>query len=172
MFCRILVIVDGSPGSERALTEAIDIASASRARLTILTPVPKPPGWVCTPMAACASAQLAVDFERDSKAILERAVDAVPADVPVTKIMTYEPLCKALRHQVQTGNHDLLVVGGAGRGALASSLLGTVSRRLLDRCGIPVLLVRDDGQPVTAPPEPRAASSTPAGHSQIAVSPS
>lgn len=171
MFCRILVIVDGSPGSERALAEAIDIASSSRARLTILTPVPKPPGWICTPMAACASAQLAVDFERDSKAILERAVDAVPADVPVTKILTHEPLCKALRLQVQTGNHDLLVVGSAG-GALASSLLGTVSRRLLDRCGIPVLLVRDDDQPVTPPSEPRVAPSPAAGHSQVAISPS
>ncbi len=172
MFRNILVSVDGSQCSKRALAEAIDIAVANRARLTILTAIPRPPGWICTPMTACASEQLAVDLERESKEILQKAVDSVPDDLPVTKILTHDPIRDALLQRAETGNYDLVVMGSRGRGAFTASLLGSVSHHVLNHCKIPVLIVHGAGEPTSAPAEPRESVSTASSHGQIAISPS
>lgn len=141
MFRNILVVVDGSPHAEHALAEAIDIATSSRARLTILTSIPRPPAWVNTPATAAACAPLATELERESNEILRNAVDRVPASVPLTKILTHEPIRAALMHRIQTANDDLLVMGSRGRGALSASLLGSVSHYALNHSPIPVLVV-------------------------------
>jgi nucleotide-binding universal stress UspA family protein len=158
MFRNILVSVDGTAAAERALMEAIDLARENRARLTILTAVPKPPGWLCTPSTACASGQLAIDFERQATQVLRDAVERVPQSVPVTKILTHDPIRDALVRETQTGRYDLLVMGCRGRGPVAASLLGSVSRFALKRCGLPVLIFDDREQPMHADPGGQAAA--------------
>jgi nucleotide-binding universal stress UspA family protein len=145
MFRNILVSVDGSPHSDRALAEAIDIASHSNSRLTILTSIPKPSRWICSSAFTAGAYQTMVeDFECESKRILCDAVDRVPPHVPVTKILTHKPIRDALKERVETGCHDLLVMGSRGRGALSSSLLGSVSHYALNHSPIPVLIVHED----------------------------
>jgi nucleotide-binding universal stress UspA family protein len=144
MFRNILVSVDGSSHSKRALAEAIEIASGSRGRLTIITAVPSMHGYVYTPTNAAALESLAVDLEHEFQQVLGEAVDAVPASIPVTKILTHKPIRKALMHQVKEGRHDLLVMGSRGRGAVSASLLGSVSHFVLNHCRIPVLIVHDE----------------------------
>jgi nucleotide-binding universal stress UspA family protein len=144
MFRNILVAVDGSRHSERALAEAIDIAQCSHGRLTILTAVSKAPAWVSTPATAAASEPLALELEAEANTALHTAVDRVPDTLPLTKILTHDPIRPALMHQVETGQHDLLVMGSRGRGALSSSLLGSVSHHALHHSPIPVLIVHAD----------------------------
>ncbi len=145
MFRNILVSIDGSSHSDRALTEAIDIASGSNARLTVITAIPSAANWIYTPANAAALETLAADLERESKDILRHALARVPADIPVTSIITQEPIRKALLKQVEEGHHDLLVMGSRGRGAVSAQLLGSVSHFILNHCRIPVLIVHEEG---------------------------
>lgn len=167
MFRNILVCVDGSPHAERALSEAIDLAEAERSRLTILTAVQRPPYWACTPTTAAGIESLAADLHRESAATLEAAVDRVPASIPVTKILTEEPIRDALIDRIRRGEHDLVVMGSRGRGALTASFLGSVSHYALNHCEVPVLIVHteDDaapraaGSPASAEREPQEMAS-------------
>jgi nucleotide-binding universal stress UspA family protein len=144
MFRNILVSIDGSPHADRALAEAIDLADGSGARLTIITAVPSNHTWVYTPANVAALKTLAADLETESKQILRVAIDRVPDSIPVTSIMTHDPIRKALLDQVQDGRHDLLVMGSRGRGAVSAQLLGSVSHFVLNHCRLPVLIVHDE----------------------------
>lgn len=146
MFRNILVCVDDSAHSQRALTEAIDIAVAQNSRLTILTSVQRPPYWACTPVTAAGIEPLALELADEAKATLRAAVDRVPDSVGVTKILSSEPIREALLHRMKTGDHDLLVMGSRGRGAFSSSVLGSVSHYVLNHLHIPVLIVHAEGE--------------------------
>jgi nucleotide-binding universal stress UspA family protein len=150
MFRNILVCVDGSTHSERALSEAIDLAAAERARLTLLTAVPRPPYWACTPSTAAGIESLTTDLSHEAKAALRAAVDRVPQSIPVTTILTEEPIRDVLMQRISSGEHDLVVMGSRGRGALTASVLGSVSHFALNHCQVPVLVVHadDDAEPV------------------------
>jgi nucleotide-binding universal stress UspA family protein len=161
MFRNILVAIDGSPSSDRALAEAIDLAGGS-SRLTLLTAVNRPPGWACTPATLPAVESFSVTLEREAEEALKDAVERVPASLPVTKILTREPIREALNHRLATGEYDLLVIGSRGRGALSASLLGSVSHYALNHSPIPVLIVHEDGslhQPDRSRAKAAAASS-------------
>ena len=145
MFHNILVAFDGSVHAEQALGEAIDLARTQRARLTILTAVPRPPATAS--FAGLSPSALEADAEVESEAILRRAEETVPGDVPATTILTRTAVRHALLQQVKTGRFDLLVMGSRGRGALRSTLLGSVSHHLLNHSPIPVLVVHAHSDP-------------------------
>ncbi|HEX3978618.1 MAG TPA: universal stress protein [Solirubrobacteraceae bacterium] len=141
MFRNILVCVDGSAHAERALSEAIDLAEAERSRLTILTSIARPPYWACNPVTAAGVEPLAQELANEAQVTLKSAVDRVPASIPVTKILTRAPIREALMARIHSGDHDLVVMGSRGRGALSASLLGSVSHYALNHSHVPVLIV-------------------------------
>ena len=141
MFHNILVSVDGSVHAEHALDEAIDLAQAGHARLTILTAIRRPPTWATTPATVQAVEPMALELEHDAKQALDRAVDRVPESIPVTTILSRKPIREALLERLATGEYDLLVMGSRGRGALAASVLGSVSHFALNHNSVPVLIV-------------------------------
>jgi nucleotide-binding universal stress UspA family protein len=144
MFRNILVCVDGSAHAERALSEAIDLATAERSRLTILTSIPRPPYWAWSPVTAAGVEPLAIEMANEAEAALKAAVDRVPASIPVTKILTRQPIREALMTRIRSGEHDLVVMGSRGRGALSASLLGSVSHYALNHSHVPVLIIHTE----------------------------
>ena len=122
MFRNILVSFDGSPHSQKALAEAIDLASESRGRLTILTAVQQLPPWLYGPASAGAVAQLSSDFVREAEETLRSAVDQVPDDVPLTKLLSRDPIRVALTRALDNGCYDVLVMGSRGRGPVTAQL--------------------------------------------------
>jgi len=138
MFRNILVAVDGSPDADRALAQAIDLAESEHTHLTLMTAVAHIPASAYLTPAISA---LIADTQAEAQAILRRALDRVPEDLPVTTILTDQPIRTALISQIKTGHHDLVAMGSRGRGAVRSALLGSVSHYVLNHSPVPVLIV-------------------------------
>ena len=148
MFHNILVCIDGSAHADRALGEAIDLATAENARLTILTAIARPPFWASTPDTAGGIESLCADLKAEAADALRNAVDRVPASISVTKILSTKPIREVLMEQIRSGRHDLVIMGSRGRGALTASFLGSVSHYALNHSHVPVLIVHaeEDGE--------------------------
>jgi nucleotide-binding universal stress UspA family protein len=155
MFRNILVAVDGSEEAEQALAHAIDLAECEHARLTIISCVRQPPPAAYIGGGAAAAGEAARAAEPETEAMLVEARERVPEHVSVSTLLSREPPRVAILRQIERGNHDLVVLGSRGRGALRSLLLGSVSHHVLHRSPVPVLIVQPDLAPRVAP-APRA----------------
>ena len=155
MFHHILVAVDGSPDADEALAQAIDLAESEHTRLTLMTAVAQIPATAYLTPAINA---LIAETEADARAVLRRASDRVPQDLPVTTILTDQPIRVALMHQIEAGCHDLVAMGSRGRGAVRSALLGSVSHYVLNHSPVPVLVVHADHPRKVEPLEAVAAA--------------
>jgi nucleotide-binding universal stress UspA family protein len=142
MFRNVLVAIDGSPDSSKALAHAVDLADCEHARLTILSAVNTPPTIAYTNVGAAEVLAKAVqDGEKEAAELLEEAVKSVPDSVSVTTVASSKPPRVAILTQIKEGDHDLVVLGSRGRGAVRSVLLGSVSHDILHHSSIPVLIV-------------------------------
>ncbi len=141
MFLHLLVATDGSPESEQALAQAIDLAASERSRLTIFSAVTAPPSAAYFGSGATAAATVARDAEQATATILREAAERVPSEVPVRTLLSREPVRPSLMREIAEGRHDLVVMGSRGRGAVRSVLLGSVSHYILHHSPVPVLIV-------------------------------
>jgi nucleotide-binding universal stress UspA family protein len=141
MFHNILVAIDGSPDADQALMQALDLAECEHARLTLFSAVVAPPATTYAGVSGQVAAELARDAQSATEAILRTAVERVPDRVSASTVLSSEPARPALIGQIETGHHDLLVMGSRGRGAVRSVLLGSVSHYVLHHSPIPVLIV-------------------------------
>jgi nucleotide-binding universal stress UspA family protein len=143
MFGRILVPIDDSAHARQALTTAIELSRANHATLTVLTVVPKESAWA---LSGGYGVPLSLDdytrqLDDAYQAMLDAAIDAVPADLPVTSILRHGAPGPTIVDQVTAGAHDLVVMGSRGHGDLRSLLLGSVSHHVLHASPVAVLVV-------------------------------
>jgi nucleotide-binding universal stress UspA family protein len=141
MFRNVLVAVDGSADAEEALTQAIDLAESEHARLTLIASVRELPRAAYLGLNGEAFAVVEADARSAAEAVLKRASERLPDELPVTTILTDEPIRPALIEQIKRGQHDLVAIGSRGRKAVRAALLGSVSHYVLHRSPIPVLIV-------------------------------
>jgi nucleotide-binding universal stress UspA family protein len=135
----ILVGVDGSVGAQRALAYAAGVARIEHGRLTLLTVVP-PPVWtrMAFPPPGYDHRAIVAGWAK----VLHAAADCLPADVSVTTRLVHGRPAEAIVCRAVEGCHDLVVLGCEGRGLLHGAI-GGVSRKVVRRCPVPVLVVRD-----------------------------
>jgi nucleotide-binding universal stress UspA family protein len=137
---RILVAVDGSEPSRRALHLAVNIAKTLGARVTIAHSV------VWEPLAPSrqrrAMQQLAKEFDEKGRNILRMMSDEVAhSGVEVELVLLHGPAGEAVTKLATKGNYDLVVVGVRGRSLASRLLLGSVADRIIRICNGPVLVV-------------------------------
>jgi nucleotide-binding universal stress UspA family protein len=141
VFRRFLVAFDGSSPAHAALDDAIELAQATRGRLTVMAVIPETSVWLgvaCDVPGTVGGLEAA--YEREYRSMLDHAVDRVPGDVPVTKLLTRG--VPAQRIVAEAADHDVIVMGSRGRGDVRSLLLGSVSHAVLQSSPVPVLFIR------------------------------
>jgi nucleotide-binding universal stress UspA family protein len=149
LFRSILVAVDGSRAATAALTEAIDLARAEGARLTLIS-VASTPRWQVAGGPYYVPLPGEGELERQAWETLERAEALVPEDVPVSTAVRHGRVAEEILKRVETGEHDLVVMGSRGLGRAGSLLLGSVSRAVLAGSPVPVMIARAGAAPTTA----------------------
>lgn len=147
MFTNILIAVDGSPHSERAVAEAVDLARTTGASLTALAAFPDIAPWVYVGGYGAILPPAGLDdvhaqSRREHERMLEEMLARLAGDLDVERIVVQGTPAAAILEQAEKGRHDLIVMGSRGRGELRSLLLGSVSHHVLQTSPIPVLVVR------------------------------
>jgi nucleotide-binding universal stress UspA family protein len=155
MFRNVLVGVKGSASADQALRQAVEIATAGGGRLGLLSVAPPVGAWCSTPPFGLpySRTQIEAELEAEARRDLERAEQTVPADVPVTKLLAHGRPADVFVTHALGGRWDLIVVGQRPR-SLSWPLGRRLGERLVRSSPIPVLVVRDDPTPATAPTEP------------------
>lgn len=138
MFKKILLGLDGSPESARALDLATKIAADDSAHIEIV--------HVREYMlAGRAGMQTTRANEEDLEAIVRKQADelaAKSADVTLTVVSsTTGGPAHVLADQAEKSGADVIIVGTRGHTGLAGLLLGSVTQRLLHISPCPVMAV-------------------------------
>ena len=145
MYKHILVPTDGSLPSKKAFAEALRIARASGARLTVFHVVPP---WIYPvfdePMLNFERLErdYLVATSRATEKILSRlSRDAKAAAVPCeTHHETAANPAQAIVDEAKAAKCDLIVMGSHGRTGLARYFLGSETARVLALTRLPVLV--------------------------------
>lgn len=153
---RILVPVDFSAHSEKAVRYATTLANKFGARVSLIHVVEDPfvtGAWqseafipnipeLLNELLAAAQTQMAA---------LKKEL-AAHGFVVETSVITGHPV-RVIVEQAAAGHFDLIVMGTHGRTGLSHALVGSVAERVVQKAPCPVLTVRD-----TAPTAARTAS--------------
>jgi nucleotide-binding universal stress UspA family protein len=138
----IIVGVDGSPNSERALDWAMKQAAAVQAPLTVIAvhEVPKS-YWGHIPVIGPADESLLANLRQAAEEMTQKAAsrlgDARPASVTVHAVSGF--VVKELVDASQDA--DLVVVGARGVGGFTRMVMGSVSNEVVQHSACPVVIV-------------------------------
>lgn len=149
---KIVVGIDASDTSKRALRWAIDEARLRKAPVLAVhawEPPPPVPEIELAPIAPPRHDPIALlpQFEEAANRLVQGVVDAVAgegSDVELTGEAREGPTALVLVEAVE--DDDLLVVGSRGRGGFAALLLGSVSQQCAQHAPCPVVIYRRRGE--------------------------
>ena len=155
---RIVVGVDGSPGSRAGLVHALAMAAARGAEVEIVTAYPEPLAWAGEyPVAVPDPEELRAEAEARIVAFLADVrrdggpggiSSADPVEVRVVALAG--PAAPVLI--ARSEDADLLVVGSRGRGSVKSALLGSVALHCVTHARRPVVVVHPHLENLAQPP--------------------
>ena len=139
---RILIATDGSPSSTEAVAFGVELAAEHQAELIFVHVVPTLDVVPAVGFGAIGGAFPHPVSEHDRTLLDEAAAVAGEHEVVSTTAMLRGDTVDEIVAYADSCDVDLIVVGSRGHGAIASTLLGSVSRGILGESKRPVLIVR------------------------------
>ncbi len=153
MYKKILVTLDGSEHSNNALKHAVSLANSFKAKLIVLAVIqrvmiPKftDEGFSGIPFS---SAKEVAQYQERMKGVYLSVLD--DAMIQIKKAnpgLMVEAVLKVGRPSAtitdfaENEGVDLIVMGGRGIGGYTGWMLGSTSRRVVDSCTKPVIIVK------------------------------
>lgn len=143
MFKHILVALDGSDCSHKALGIAVQLAKDQHARCTVCT--------VVDVVRAAASMTFATEdlvnewivaLNKDARQIQSDAVSDSGSGVTVDTLVVEGDPSSALLDVAKSKEADLIIMGSHGRTGLKRLWLGSVAESVVQHATIPVMIVR------------------------------
>ena len=152
---KILLAVDGSPCSDKAVEEMVRRPWPAGSEIKVLTAYELP--LSATPEGCAIPPTYFEELDRvasdQSRSVMERAVatlrSAMAPDVSIGGDIAPGPPRSVILDEAQTWGADLIVVGSHGYRALERFLLGSVSQSVVAHAKCSVEVVRCAGGPAT-----------------------
>jgi len=139
MFERILLATDGSSDAREAARYARELAIRDSAGVIVVTAFDPIPTFLGEPQESEVEAERVAEARRIAE---EAAQYLKKAGVQVIIEVLEGPAAQAILKVADVRQTDLIVMGSRGHGALASLMLGSVSRGVLAEARTPVLIVK------------------------------
>jgi len=137
MFERILLAVDGSDESKKAIKTAIALAGVSNGEMLVVHVHAKDMGFQVTDD---------IESRPEAEMLVEAAVDLVQkAGVSVVgdlRAARTDHVAKEILDAATSFGADVIVVGSRGLGPLSEMLLGSVAHKVVHLAHCPVLIAR------------------------------
>ncbi|MBO5651788.1 MAG: universal stress protein [Selenomonas sp.] len=138
MMKNILVPVDGSEGSDRAVAEAIAMAEVCEAKLNFL--------YVANinqlTINACLSDAILEAVTKAGNVILDRAMEMVPSGIEKEAFSETGSPAVVILDFAAANDIELIIMGSRGLGIVKGVLLGSVSQYIVEQAKCPVLVVK------------------------------
>ncbi len=135
---RILVPVDGSESSDRAIEHAIEMAEVCGAKIDFL--------YVANinqlAINACLSDAILDAVTKAGNVILDRALEKVPKEIKSEGFSETGSPAVVILDFAAAENSDMIVMGSRGLGIVKGVLLGSVSQYIVEQAKCPVLVVK------------------------------
>lgn len=138
---KILVPIDGSEASRRALAEALYVAGLSGAALGFLHVVDLN-REMPTPQRIWEETNSMKEWREAGQEKLAKFLADLPATVEHERLVEIGAPTKCILKIAAEGQYDLIVMGSRGLNVLENIVLGSVSYGVLARAACPVMVVR------------------------------
>lgn len=153
LFKKILVAFDGSEQSKRAIDYAADMANSCKGNLVVLTVVPKvtipifpDEGFGSVPVSP---SQDWAEYQDKMNASYKKSQDDAMKDLKehypklaAEAILLEGRPSSTIVEQAEKTQSDLIVMGSRGIGGISGWILGSTSRRVVESCTKPVLVIK------------------------------
>ena len=147
---KLLVAIDGSEESNRALAAAVEIATATDGSITLIHAIEPDiydAGGIEPVSASERRDRLIIDSldsaEEQGQSIVDEAIAfANKSGVEVWDELRYGRPAQTITDFAEEGNFDAIYLGHRGRGDRTIEFLGSVARDVVERASVPVTVVR------------------------------
>lgn len=135
LYDKILVPIDGSEHSIRALREAIKVAKVTGSIITLVYVSP-----ACSTGPSLVMPQLSQLPCTDNETLLEASKIAQTENVKAETLMLQGDAAEQIVKTAKEGNFDLIVIGARGLSKLSGLILGSVSQGVIKNASCPVIV--------------------------------